>query len=93
MELLWNLERNRTFTGQFSNAQEYVEWSLEETLKWMDRYPHTPMYHSKELLLQVPKAKKGKNVIVHEEGTNTREGMVRKKATDVWGNPNRKFRM
>ena len=37
--------------------------------------------------------KKGKNVIVHEEGTNTREGMVRKKATDVWGNPNRKFRM
>ena len=37
--------------------------------------------------------KKGKNVIVHEEGTNTREGTVRKKATDVWGNPNRKFRM
>ena len=37
--------------------------------------------------------KKGKNVIVHEEGTTTREGMVRKKATDVWGNPNRKFRM
>tara|TARA_A100001035_G_C27639121_1_gene433705 strand:- start:478 stop:729 length:252 start_codon:yes stop_codon:yes gene_type:complete len=37
--------------------------------------------------------KKGKNVILHEEGTNTREGMVRKKATDVWGNPNRKFRM
>ena len=37
--------------------------------------------------------KKGKNVIVHEEGTNTREGMVRKKATDVWGNLNRKFRM
>ena len=37
--------------------------------------------------------KKGKNVIVHEEGTNTREGMVRKKAIDVWGNPNRKFRM
>ena len=37
--------------------------------------------------------KKGKNVIVHEEGTNTREGIVRKKATDVWGNPNRKFRM
>ena len=37
--------------------------------------------------------KKGKNVIVHEEGTTTREGMVRKNAKDVWGNPNRKFRM
>ena len=37
--------------------------------------------------------KKGKNVIVHEEGTNTREGTVRKKATEVWGNPTRKFRM
>jgi len=30
--------------------------------------------------------KKGKDVIVHEDG-------IRKKATDVWGNPNRKFRM
>ena len=30
--------------------------------------------------------KKGKNVIVHEDG-------VRKKATEVWGNPNRKFRI
>ena len=39
MELLWNLERNRTFTGQFSTAQEYVEWTLEEALKWMDRHP------------------------------------------------------
>ena len=37
--------------------------------------------------------KKGKNVIVHEEGTTTGESIVRKKATDVWGNPNRKFRM
>ena len=37
--------------------------------------------------------KKGKNVIVHEEGKHTKEGMIRKKATDVWGNPNRKFRM
>ena len=39
MELLWKLERNRTFTGQFSTAQEYVEWSLEAALKWMDRHP------------------------------------------------------
>ena len=30
--------------------------------------------------------KKGKNVIINEDG-------IRKKATDVWGNPNRKFRM
>jgi hypothetical protein len=30
--------------------------------------------------------KKGKNVIVNEDG-------VRKKATEVWGNPNRKFRI
>ena len=40
MELLWKLERKRTFTGQFSTAQEYVEWSLEEALKWIDRYPY-----------------------------------------------------
>ena len=38
-ELLWKLERNRAFTGQFSTAQEYVEFSLEEALKWIDRYP------------------------------------------------------
>ena len=30
--------------------------------------------------------KKGKNVIINEDG-------VRKKATEVWGNPTRKFRM
>ena len=40
MELLWKLERKRTFTGQFKTAQEYVEWTLEEALKWMDRHPH-----------------------------------------------------
>lgn len=40
MELLWKLERNRTFTGQFKTAQEYVEWTLEEAWKWMDRHPH-----------------------------------------------------
>lgn len=37
--------------------------------------------------------KKGKNVIIHEESNNTKEGMVRKNARDVWGDPNRKFRM
>ena len=39
-ELLWKLERKRTFTGQFKSAQEYIEFSLEEALKWMDRFPH-----------------------------------------------------
>ena len=40
MELLWKLERKRTFTGQFKSAQEYIEFSLEEAMKWMDRHPH-----------------------------------------------------
>jgi hypothetical protein len=35
--------------------------------------------------------KKGKNVIVHEEGKTTRESVIRKDARDVWGNPNKKF--
>ena len=39
-ELLWKLERKRTFTGQFKSAQEYIEFSLEEAMKWMDRHPH-----------------------------------------------------
>ena len=39
MELLCKLERKRTFTGQFQSAQVYVEWSLAEALKWMDRHP------------------------------------------------------
>ena len=38
-ELLWKLESKRTFIGQFSTAQEYTEFSLEEALKWMDRHP------------------------------------------------------
>ena len=39
-DLIWKLERKRTFTGQFQSAQEYIEWSLEEAMKWMDRHPH-----------------------------------------------------
>jgi len=35
--------------------------------------------------------KKGKRVIVHEEGKTTRESVIRKDARDVWGNPNKKF--
>ena len=40
MDLLWKLERKRTFTRQFSTAQEYVEWSLEQADTWFKRYPH-----------------------------------------------------
>ena len=39
-ELLWKLERKRTFTGQFKTAQEYLEWSLENTDEWFDKHPH-----------------------------------------------------
>ncbi len=39
-DLLSKLERKRTFTGQFQSAQDYVEWSLAEAMKWMDRHPH-----------------------------------------------------
>ena len=35
--------------------------------------------------------RKGKNVIVHEEGKTTRESVIRKDARDVLGNPNKKF--
>ena len=40
MDLLWKLERNSVFTDQFKTAQEYIEWSLQEAWKWMDRHPH-----------------------------------------------------
>ena len=39
MDLLCKLERKRNFTGQFKTAQEYIELSLEEAWKWMDRHP------------------------------------------------------
>ena len=40
MGLLWKLERKRTFTGQFNNAQEYIEWSLEQADAWFKKYPY-----------------------------------------------------
>ena len=40
IDLLWKLERNSVFTDQFKTAQEYIEWSLQEAWKWMDRHPH-----------------------------------------------------
>ena len=45
------------------------------------------------MLYKLDAWKKGKNVIVHEEGKTTRESSIRKNARDVWGDPNRKFRM
>ena len=40
VDLLWKLERKRTFTRQFSTAQEYVEWSLEQADAWFKKYPY-----------------------------------------------------
>ena len=48
---------------------------------------------AQKMLNKLDAWKKGKNVIVHEEGKTTRESIVRKDARDVWGDPNRKFSM
>ena len=40
MELLWKLERKRTFTGQFKTAQDYIEWSLKQADAWFKKYPY-----------------------------------------------------
>ena len=46
---------------------------------------------AQKMLNKLDAWKKGKNVIVHEEGKSTRESVIRKDARDVWGDPNRKF--
>ena len=46
---------------------------------------------AQKMLNKLDAWKKGKNVIVHEEGKTTRESVIRKDARDVWGDPNRKF--
>ena len=46
---------------------------------------------AQKMLNKLDAWKKGKNVIVHEEGKTTRESIIRKDARDVWGNPNKKF--
>ena len=48
---------------------------------------------AQKMLNKLDAWKKGKNVIVHEEGKTTRESIIRKDARDVWGDPNRKFSM
>ena len=39
LDLLYKLERKRAFTDQFITAQDYIEWSLVEAWKWIDRHP------------------------------------------------------
>lgn len=39
-DLLCKLEYSNTFAQQFNSAQEYIEWSLEEVIKWFDKHPH-----------------------------------------------------
>ena len=46
---------------------------------------------AQKMLNKLDAWKKGKNVIVHEEGKTTRESVIRKDARDAWGDPNRKF--
>ena len=46
---------------------------------------------AQKMLNKLDAWKKGKNVIVHQEGKTTRESVIRKDARDVWGNPNKKF--
>ena len=49
------------------------------------------MNNMRTMLNKLDAWKKGKNVIVHEEGKTTRESVIRKNARDAWGDPNRKF--
>ena len=39
MELLWKLERKQVFVTQFGTTQEFLEWSLIEALKALDKRP------------------------------------------------------
>ena len=39
IELLHKLERKQVFVTQFGTAQEFLEWSLAEALKALDKRP------------------------------------------------------
>ena len=39
MELLWKLERKQVFVAQFGTTQAFLEWSLSEALKALDKRP------------------------------------------------------
>ena len=43
MELLHKLERKKVFVAQFGTAQEFLEWSLAEALKALDKRPLKPL--------------------------------------------------
>ena len=43
MELLHKLERKQVFVTQFGTAQEFLEWSLAEALKALDKRPLKPL--------------------------------------------------
>ena len=64
--------------------------SVSKNIKRMMR-ADTKADKMRTMLNKLDAWKKGKNVIVHEEGKTTRESSVRRNARDVWGDPNRKF--
>jgi len=64
--------------------------SVSKNIKRMMR-SDTKADKMRTMLNKLDAWKKGKNVIVHEEGKSTRESVIRKDARDVWGDPNRKF--
>ena len=64
--------------------------SVSKNIKRMMR-ADTKADNMRTMLNKLDAWKKGKNVIVHEEGKTTRESVIRKDARDAWGDPNRKF--
>ena len=64
--------------------------SVSKNIKRMMR-ADTKADKMRTMLNKLDAWKKGKRVIVHEEGKTTRESVIRKDARDVWGNPNKKF--
>ena len=64
--------------------------SVSKNIKRMMR-ADTKADNMRTMLNKLDAWKKGKNVIVHEEGKTTRESIIRKDARDAWGDPNRKF--
>jgi len=64
--------------------------SVSKNIKRMMR-ADTKADNMRTMLNKLDAWKKGKNVIVHEEGKTTRESVIRKNARDAWGDPNRKF--
>lgn len=43
MSLLWRLERRQVFVTQFGTTQKFLEWSLSEALKAIDKRPLKPL--------------------------------------------------